>query len=741
MNIIRQLATDIGAAQSVVEKIINLIDEGNTIPFIARYRKEATGDIGDEKLRLFETRLKYLRNLEERKAEIISSIQEQGKMTPELLSQIQAASMLQTLEDLYRPYKIKKATRASKARDMGLEPLANKIFDQQPFALEDFAKELELAEDIPLDERIAGAMDIVAEDISNMPDLRARLRENFYNTGQLESSLSQPQEDLSESELGGRAKHYEIYSDYRQLAADIPGHRILALNRGDKMGDLSVKLRINKESASKIIEKTIIKNPQFEHISLLKDAAADSLDRLIFPSIEREIRSLLTKRAETEAIEVFGTNTKSLLMQAPIQPSVVLALDPAYRTGCKIAVLDENGKLTEYTTIYPHKPQAKWDEAKEVLKSLIRKYGVAIIAIGNGTASRESEKLAAEIIEEMPAGGSKDLGYIIVNEAGASVYSASKLASEEYPGIDVSIRGAISIGRRLQDPLSEYVKIDPKSIGVGQYQHDVNQKQLAEKLDSVVEDVVNAVGVDLNIATAPLLSYISGISAPVAKNIVKQREREGVFTSRAQLMTVPRLGPKTFQQAAGFLRIRSGDEPLDNTAVHPESYGPTYQLFEILGVSPADLVGNAEKVEGLVSQHSESGSYEDGLQNLAELLEVGMPTLRDILEELKKPGRDPRSDLPKPVLRQDVLSFEDLHDGMQLRGTVRNLVDFGAFIDIGVKQDGLVHISEISNSFVKHPTDVLKIGDVVNVVVIGTDMDRRKISLSMKRLQKKTKEG
>ncbi|MDO4799034.1 MAG: Tex family protein [Bacillota bacterium] len=716
MNIIQQIADELGVRHHQVEAVVQLIDEGNTIPFIARYRKEATGDIGDEALRTLEVRLKYLRGLEERKQEVIASIEEQGKLTEELRTKILAATVLQTVEDLYRPFKQKKSTRATKAKELGLDPVAERLWEQEDFDLEGFVATQTFKEPLNIEQIVAGAKDIIAEKISDSPEIRSTLRDHFYGSGEIESKGT-------DEEVEG----FEMYREFAEKVDKLPNHRILALNRGENTKALKIKLSIHPESALRIIEKEVMRNPNFRYRNLLEEAAKDSFDRLIFPSLEREIRNLLTERAETEAIQIFGKNTKALLMVPPVQARAVLAIDPAYRTGCKIAVLDGNGKLLEYTTVYPHVPQQKWEEAKSVLRSLIAKHKVTLLSLGNGTASRETEQLVAELLEEKALQG---VYYTIVSEAGASVYSASKLASEEYPDLDVSIRGAISIGRRLLDPLAELVKIDPKSIGVGQYQHDVNQKQLGEQLGAVVEDVVNSVGVDLNTATPSLLAYVSGINATVAKNIVERRNEVGAYKNRKELLKVKRLGEKVYQQAVGFLRIRDGAEPLDNTAVHPESYEATRRVVAILGIDLHSAAAHrAADITASVERYG--GSYAAGVQKLSDETGVGVLTLKDILEELKKPGRDPRDEMMKPVLRRDVLSMDDLYEGIELTGTVRNVVDFGAFVDIGVKQDGLVHISHMSDRFVKHPMDVVKIGDVVTVHVIGIDRNRGKISLSM----------
>lgn len=704
---IQQIAKDIGVRFEQVEACIRLIDEGNTIPFIARYRKEMTGDIGDEALRKLNTRLTYLRNLEQRKQEVIQAIEEQGKLTDHLRIAIKEANVLQKVEDLYRPFKQKKSTRASKAKALGLEPLADILWAQKNVDLS--AIYASMALDTPMDEALKGAVDIMAERISDDTKAREKLRAHLARYGELISSKKE-NVDAKEKDV------YDMYADYSERIATIPNHRVLALNRGEKTGYLKVKMTVDREQQLVILNKLFITNPSFQYIHYVVHAIEDAYARLLFPSLEREQRSKLTERAEAQAIEIFGKNTKSLLMTPPVRSSVVLAIDPGYRTGCKVAVLDPNGTLCAHTTIYPHPPQSQLSQAKKILYQWIETYGVQLISIGNGTASRETEQMVASVISSMPS-----VHYCIVSESGASVYSASELASKEYPDLDVSVRGAISIGRRLQDPLAELVKMDPKSIGVGQYQHDVNQKLLGEKLQFVVEDCVNSVGVDLNTATPSLLHYVSGINMTVANNIVKKREELGGFQNRTQLLSVPRLGEKAYEQAAGFLRIRDGKEPLDNTAVHPESYEAARMILKEVGAS-VDAHANIKINQTF---HSEE------LASLAEQTSVGVLTLRDILLELQKPGRDPRDQNIQPVFRKDVLSMDDLQQGMVLQGTVRNVVDFGAFVDIGVKQDGLVHISKLSRSYVKHPMEVVSIGDQVQVQVVDIDKIRGKISLSM----------
>lgn len=727
----QQLAKELGLNIKQVEEIIKLIDEGNTIPFIARYRKEATGGASDEVLRDFDDRLKYLRNLEERKIEIIRIIDEQGKLTEELRAEIEAATVLQRLEDLYRPYKQKKRTRATIAKEKGLEPLAFILLgteDKTTTALEAAAAFVNLDAEkeelnVPTPEAaLEGANDILAEMFSDDATYRTYIREFYIKNGRMISKATKPTEQSV----------YEMYYDYSEPVAKMPGHRILAVNRGEKEEWLKAGIDAGSDTIQNwLVEQVCLKvNPSFDERLAL--AAEDALKRLILPSIEREVRNWLTERAEIEAISVFGKNTKPLLMQAPVMNVKVLAIDPGYRTGCKVAVLDETGKMMDYKTIYPTEPKNDIEGSQKTLKALIEKYDVDIVSIGNGTGSRETEKVVADLLKTLD----KQVYYTIVSEAGASVYSASKLATEEYPDLDVSIRGAISIGRRLQDPLAELVKIDPKSIGVGQYQHDLNQKQLDETLKNVVEDCVNSVGVDLNMATPSLLKYVSGINETIAKNIVAYRDENGRFKSRKELKKVKRLGDKAFEQCAGFLRIREGAEPLDNTAVHPESYDLAQRLMTSIGYGPKDLKkGSLNDIEDKLMSHTGAKTVKAAVAQMAEQLEVGALTLTDIVAELKKPGRDPREDMPKPVFRSDVLSFDDLVDGMELLGTVRNVVDFGAFVDIGVKTDGLVHVSQLADKFVKNPMEVVSVGDVVKVRIIGVDKDRKKISLSMKGLK------
>ena len=724
-KIIKTIAEELNIKTLQVENTIKLIDEGNTIPFIARYRKEVTGGLSDEILRELGERLNYLRNLEQRKEEVIKSIEEQGKLTDEILQAVAIAKTLAEVEDIYRPYKQKKKTRATVAKAKGLEPLAQIIIEQiERNPIEEIAKEYinidKLSEEDKKNkdkvvntaqEAIQGALDILAEDISDNPKYRKEIKRQCYREAVIETKASKEEEK----------SNYEMYYDYQEAIKYIPSHRILAINRGEKEEFLKVKIQKPEEKILAYIERDIIKgNTQFTE--MLKETILDSFKRLIEPSIEREMRSDLTEKAEEKAIKVFGQNSKQLLLGAPIKGKTVMGFDPAYRTGCKIAVIDETGKVLDYTTVYPTEPQNDVEGAKKELLKLIEKDKIDMIAIGNGTASRESEMFVAEMIKE----ASRQVHYVIVSEAGASVYSASKLATEEYPDINVSIRGAISIARRLQDPLAELVKIDPKALGVGQYQHDVNQKKLSESLTGVVEDSVNKVGVDVNTATPSLLSYVSGINNTIAKNIVKYRDENGKLKNRKQLLKVPKLGKVAFEQCAGFLRILDGDNPLEITAVHPESYEATEKLLANLGFDKKDLT-NKEKLEELRKQLKIVK-----IEQMAKELDLGEMTLTDIIEELSKPGRDPREDMPKPILRSDVLKLEDLKEGMVLSGTVRNVIDFGAFIDIGVKHDGLVHISEMSEKFVKNPSEIVSVGDIVKVKVIKIDKERQKVGLSMK---------
>ena len=718
MNINKQIAEELNIKESQVEKTVALIDEGNTIPFIARYRKEVTGGLSDETLRDLGERLTYLRNLETRKQEVVNSIESQGKLTDEIVIALQIAKTLAEVEDIYRPYKQKKRTRATIAKEKGLEPLANIIYMQQEkTSIYDIAKEYlnEEKEVNSVEEAIAGALDIIAENISDNAEYRKQIKRLTYRDGIIETKAAKEDEK----------SNYEMYYDFNEKVNRIPSHRILAINRGEKEEFLKVKITKPEEKILEIMEKDIIKgNTQF--IEMLKNTILDSWKRLIEPSIEREIRSDLTEKAEEQAIKVFGQNAKQLLLGAPLLGLTVIGFDPAYRTGCKIAVIDETGKLLDTTTIYPTEPQNDVEGAKKVLINLIAKYNVDMFAIGNGTASRESEMFVADVIKEVKEKYGKEVHYAIVSEAGASVYSASKLATEEYPDINVSLRGAISIARRLQDPLAELVKIEPKAIGVGQYQHDVDQKKLGESLTGVVEDAVNKVGVDVNTATPSLLSYVSGINKTIANNIVKYRDENGKLKERKELLKVPKLGKVAFEQCAGFIRVFNGKNPLEITSVHPESYEVAENLLKSIGYKKEDLLNKdslKEIKEKLARVNIEKTSKE---------LQVGSMTLKDIIDELSKPGRDPRKEMPKPVLRSDVLKFEDLREGQILTGTVRNVIDFGAFVDVGVKLDGLVHISEMSDKFVKNPSEIVSVGDVVKVKVIAIDMERQKVKLSMK---------
>ena len=710
MNIIKIISDELGVRQSQTEAAVKLIDEGNTIPFIARYRKEATGALNDEQLRNLDERLRYLRSLEERKAAVLASIEEQGMLSEELKSEIDKATTLVAVEDLYRPYKPKKKTRASIARQKGLEGLAmiislqrtNRSIEEEA---QSFVSEEKGVADVK--EAIAGALDIIAENISDDAQYRTYIRKLSMKEGLISSQAK----DKSAESV------YEMYYDFEEPVSKIVGHRILALNRGEKEKVLTVKILAPVEKIVAYLEKQIITSDNRFTTPLLKEAIADSYDRLIAPSIERDIRNELTEKAEDGAITVFGKNLKQLLLQPPIAGHVVLGWDPAFRTGCKLAVVDPTGKVLETKVIFPTAPQNKVAEAKAELKRLIKKYNITLISLGNGTASRESEQVIVELIKEIDT----PLQYVIVSEAGASVYSASKLATEEFPNFDVGQRSAASIARRLQDPLSELVKIEPKAIGVGQYQHDMNQKKLDESLGGVVEDSVNLVGVDLNTASAALLEYVSGVNKTLAKNIVAYREANGKFITRADLLKVDKLGPKAFEQCAGFLRIPGGKNLLDNTGVHPESYEATRKLLEITDTD----MGDKTKLGALLQD-------DKSVRRLSEELGIGELTLKDIVKELMKPGRDPREDMPKPVLKSDVLDMEDLKPGMRLKGTVRNVIDFGAFVDIVVHQDGLVHISQITDRYIKHPLDALSIGDVVEVEVLSVDVKKKRISLTMK---------
>ena len=713
-KIIKIIAEELNIKPAQVENTIRLIDEGNTIPFIARYRKEVTGGLSDEILRTFGERLNYLRNLEKRKEEVTNSINEQGKLTEEITKDLENAITLAEVEDIYRPYKQKKKTRATVAKAKGLEPLAEIILKQEEKRdITKIAEEYinEEKEGKTPEEAICGALDIIAEMISDNPEYRKLIKQIIYSKGVIKTIATKPEEKSA----------YEMYYDFSENVNKLPSHRILAINRGEKEEFLKVKIEKEEEIILEKIEKDIIKG-ETQFTNYLKDTIQDSFKRLIEPSIDREIRSDLTEKAEEQAIKVFGKNAKQLLLGAPIKGITVMGFDPAYRTGCKIAIIDETGKVLDITTVYPTEPQNDVEGAEKELVKLINKNNVNMIAIGNGTASRESELFVSEMIKKCD----HEVLYTIVSEAGASVYSASKLATEEYPDINVSIRGAISIARRLQDPLAEFVKIDPKSIGVGQYQHDVNQKKLEESLAGVVEDSVNKVGVDVNTATPSLLSYVSGINKTIAKNIVKYRDENGKISTRKELLKVPKLGKVAFEQCAGFIRIPDGKNPLENTAVHPESYETAENLLQTIGYKVEDLK-DKEKIAELRKKLSCLN-----LEKTSKELNIGEMTLKDIIEELSKPGRDPREDMPKPILRQDVLKFEDLKEGMILTGTVRNVIDFGAFVDIGVKHDGLVHISELSEKFVKNPSDIVAVGDIVKVKVIGIDSERQKVQLSMK---------
>jgi RNA binding S1 domain protein len=724
-KIINKIAQELNVKSTQVENAVKLIDDGNTIPFIARYRKEATGGLSDEILRDLGERLNYLRNLETRKGEVVNSINEQGKLTDELTIAIASAETLAEVEDLYRPFKQKKKTRATVAKAKGLEPLAEIIIAQEEKTpIEELASEYlnidSLSEEdkankdkvvATVEDAIQGALDIIAENISDNAKYRKYIKKVCYHDGSIVTKASNPEEK----------SNYEMYYDFTELVCKLPSHRILAINRGEKEDCLKVSINKPEEKILYYIQRDIIKG-KTQFTEMLEATILDAFKRLIEPSIEREIRSDLTEKAEEKAIKVFGQNAKQLLLGAPIKGKTVMGFDPAYRTGCKIAIIDETGKVLDTSTVYPTAPQNDVEGAKKTLLNLIEKDHVDMIAIGNGTASRESEMFVADLIKEVK----HEICYVIVSEAGASVYSASKLATEEYPDINVSIRGAISIARRLQDPLAELVKIDPKAIGVGQYQHDVNQKNLSESLTGVVEDSVNKVGVDVNTATPSLLSYVSGINNTIAKNIVKYRDENGKLKERKELLKVPKLGKVAFEQCAGFIRIPDGINPLENTAVHPESYKPTEKLLELLGFKVKDL----KDKDNLNSLREKLKSV--NIAETAEKLEIGEMTLTDIIAELSKPGRDPREDMPKPVLRSDVLKFEDLTEGMILTGTVRNVIDFGAFVDIGVKYDGLVHISEMSDSYIKNPSDLVSVGDIVKVKVIKIDQERKKVGLSMK---------
>ena len=721
MDIIVKLTEEFGVKKVQIEQAVKLIDEGNTVPFIARYRKDVTGGLNDEQLRAIDERLRYLRGLEERKQEVLRSIEEQGKLTDELKAEIEKAEILQRVEDLYKPFKQKKTTRAGKAKAKGLEPLALIIYMQQtksgdvlkaaePFV--DPEKEVETAE-----EAIQGACDIIAEMIADNADLISEVRDRYYKHGLIETEAVDAEEKTV----------YDMYYGKHEAICKIPNHRVLAVNRGEKEGKLKVKVSIDADSILRLLEKEVIRQDSIFK-PLLIETIEDAYKRLIAPSVEREMRNLLSERAEAEAIKVFAGNTEKLLMVPPVRGKRIISIDPGFRTGCKVAVIDETGKLLAYTTIYPTEPKCDVAGTERTLKKIIDKYKIDVIVIGNGTASRETEEVVANFLKK----NSYQIQYTIVNEGGASVYSASKLASEEYPDLDVTTRGAMSLGRRLQDPLAELVKIDPKHIGVGQYQHDMNQKNLSEALGTVVEDCVNRVGVDLNTASPSLLSYVAGISSSVAKNIVAYREENGKFTDRKQLLKVAKLGPKAYEQCAGFLRISDGKEVLDSTSVHPESYEVSRILMKKIGISESDIKGGVQVIDDKIKSAYPAKTEKESVRKMAEDIGIGEFTVKDIIAELRKPGRDPREDAPPVVFRNDVRSFEDLKEGMEMSGTVRNVVDFGAFVDIGVKNDGLVHVSQLSDKFVKHPMDVVSVGDTVKVRIIGIDKERGKVSLTMK---------
>ena len=719
MDILQAITQELGVQKWQVEAAVKLIDEGNTIPFISRYRKEATGTLNDEQLRNLNERLTYLRNLEDKKNQVLSSIEDQGKLTEELKAQILAAQTLVVVEDLYRPYRPKRRTRATIAKEKGLEPLANIIMLQMTNkSIEEEAEAFvsEEKEVASVADAIAGAKDIIAEHISDEADYRIHIRDLTAKKGTISSVAKDPETQSV----------YEMYYEFEEPVKKLAGHRVLALNRGEKEKFLTIKIAAPEEDILRYLEKQVITRENPFTTPILKEVTEDSYKRLIAPAIEREIRSDLTEKAEDGAIKVFGKNLEQLLMQPPIAGQTVLGWDPAFRTGCKLAVVDPTGKVLDTTVVYPTAPtnEKKIRAAKDTVEAMIKKYGISLISVGNGTASRESEQVIVDMLKEIPEA---KVQYVITNEAGASVYSASKLATDEFPNVDVGQRSATSIARRVQDPLAELVKIDPKSIGVGQYQHDMNQKKLGEALTGVVEDSVNKVGVDLNTASASLLEYISGVSKAIAKNIVVYREENGRFTSRKDLLKVAKLGPKAFEQCAGFMRITGGSNPLDATSVHPESYEAASRLLEKLGYSAEDIAGG--KLAGLSRQIRD-------YKKTADELEIGEITLRDIVKELEKPARDPRDEMPKPILRTDVLDIKDLKEGMILKGTVRNVIDFGAFVDIGVHQDGLVHISQMSEKFIKHPLEAVSVGDVVEVRVLGVDEKKNRISLSMKGLNK-----
>ena len=709
---IKQIAGEMALKSNQVQNVIQMLQDGNTVPFIARYRKEMTGSLDEVQIRTIMERWNYLENLEQRKTEVIRSIGEQGKLTDELKVKIEKAVKLQEVEDLYRPYKQKRRTKATIAKEKGLEPLATWLFNgnTSPSVEEKAAEFLSEEKEVhSIEEAIAGAQDIIAESVSDDAELRKWIREEIYKGGRLVSTVKDEEKD--------EKKIFEMYYEYEEPVQKIVPHRVLALNRGEKEDILRISIQPRMETIIRYTERKNIKNPTSQTASVVKIAIEDGLKRLVLPSVEREIRKELTEKAEDQAIHIFSENLRNLLLQPPLKGKVVLALDPAYRTGCKLAVIDDTGKVLDISVIYPHPPVNKKEEARKKTMSLIERFGVEIVAIGNGTASRESEQFIADILKEIDG----NTAYIIVNEAGASVYSASDLAREEFPDLQVEQRSAVSIGRRLQDPLAELVKIDPKSVGVGQYQHDVSQKKLSESLAFVVETAVNQVGVNVNTASPSLLQYVAGLSKTVAQNIVKKREEEGKFTNRKELKKIPRLGAKTYEQCIGFLRIMNGQEPLDQTAIHPENYEAVQKLLKRMGFTTEDLGSEALNAE-LSCLHP---------KELSKELDIGEITLKDIIDDLMKPGRDPRDELSKPLLKKDVLKMEDLQAGMELQGTVRNVVDFGAFVDIGVKQDGLVHISKLSNRYVKHPLDVVAVGDVVTVWVEKADLQKQRVSLTM----------
>lgn len=723
MDIVKKLAGEFAVRESQVTATVQLIDEGNTIPFIARYRKEATGGLNDVVLRRLHERLQYLRGLEERKEEVLRLVEEQGKLTPELAEEIRKAEILQRVEDLYKPFKQKKATRASKAKERGLEPLAMTIYAQQKQSgtPEETARNfIDPEKDVNSEsEAIQGAMDIIAESISENADIIGKIREKTYGSGSIATEATDPEEKSP----------YEMYYDSVERLAKIPNHRVLAINRGEREKKLKVKITVESERITDFIERKIIGKRNSIFTDILKDTIADAYKRLIAPSVEREMRKLLTERAEAEAVKVFAANTENLLMAPPVKNKKIISIDPGYRTGCKVAVLDELGRLKAYTTIFPTKPKCDVAGSEKTLKRIVDRYGCDVIVIGNGTGSRETEEVVADFIGKTGLA----IQYTIVNEAGASVYSASELAAREYPDLDVTTRGAMSLGRRLQDPLAELVKINPGNIGVGQYQHDINAKMLDGALSAVVEDCVNRVGVDLNTASPSLLSYIAGINAGIAKNIVEHREKDGRFKNRKELLKVPKLGAKTFEQCAGFLRISGGDNPLDGTAVHPEAYEVTETMMKKLGISDENIVvgGVGDSLDEKIGEAYPAAKLSESLDMMAAELEIGKPTLMDIMAELKKPARDPRDSAPPVIFRNDVKEFDDLKPDMELSGVVRNVVDFGAFVDIGVKQDGLVHISKMSRKYISHPMEVVSVGDTVKVKIIDVDREKNRISLSM----------